>query len=107
MPPTLEARTADRAIACLRKAIEELAAGLSSGVMARMKPITGMADCCARAASGHAVAPPSSVMNLRRSYVEHGLPSGIRCASLPQAQDVPKAPLSFRSGQRGAFSAMR
>jgi hypothetical protein len=27
MPPTLEAHTADRAIACLRKAIEELAAG--------------------------------------------------------------------------------
>jgi hypothetical protein len=27
MPPTLEARTADRAIASLRKAIEELAAG--------------------------------------------------------------------------------
>jgi hypothetical protein len=27
MRPTLEARTADRAIACLRKAIEELAAG--------------------------------------------------------------------------------
>ena len=27
MLPTLEARTADRAIACLRKAIEELAAG--------------------------------------------------------------------------------
>jgi hypothetical protein len=29
MQPTLEARTADRAIACLRKAIEELAAGRS------------------------------------------------------------------------------
>jgi hypothetical protein len=27
MPPTPEARTADRAIACLRKAMEELAAG--------------------------------------------------------------------------------
>jgi hypothetical protein len=27
MPPTLEALTADRAIACLRRAIEELAAG--------------------------------------------------------------------------------
>jgi hypothetical protein len=27
MPPTLEARIADRAIACLRKALEELAAG--------------------------------------------------------------------------------
>ena len=26
MPPTLEARTSDRAIACLRRAIEELAA---------------------------------------------------------------------------------
>ena len=26
VPPTLEARTADRAIACLRRAIEELAA---------------------------------------------------------------------------------
>src|SRR5262249_55207228 len=30
-------------------------------------PITGMAGCCARAASGHAAAaPPSSVMNVRR-----------------------------------------
>jgi hypothetical protein len=47
------------------------------------------------------------VIELALSYVEHGLPSGTRRASLPQAQDVPKAPLSFRSGQRGAFSAMR
>ena len=30
------------------------------------KPITGIAGCCARAASGHAAAPPSSVMNSRR-----------------------------------------
>ena len=29
-------------------------------------PITGIAGCCARAASGHAAAPPSSVMNSRR-----------------------------------------
>jgi hypothetical protein len=30
-------------------------------------PITGIAGCCARAASGHATAaPPSSVMNSRR-----------------------------------------
>jgi hypothetical protein len=29
---------------------------------------------------------------LASSYVEHGLPSGTRCASLPQAQDAPKAP---------------
>jgi hypothetical protein len=31
------------------------------------KPTTGIADCCARAASGHAAAePPTSVMNSRR-----------------------------------------
>jgi len=30
-------------------------------------PITGIADCCARAASGHvAAAPPINVMNSRR-----------------------------------------
>src|SRR5438552_2696372 len=28
--------------------------------------ITGIAGCCASAASGHAAAPPSSVMNVRR-----------------------------------------
>jgi len=34
---------------------------------ASMKPITGIAGCCARAASGHATAaPPASVMNSRR-----------------------------------------
>jgi hypothetical protein len=29
-------------------------------------PITGSDACCARAASGHAAAPPSKVMNSRR-----------------------------------------
>jgi hypothetical protein len=29
-------------------------------------PITGIAGCCARAASGHVAAPPTSVMNSRR-----------------------------------------
>jgi hypothetical protein len=40
-----------------------------------INPITGMAGCCARAASGHALAaighaaaPPSSVMNWRRFH---------------------------------------
>jgi hypothetical protein len=36
------------------------------GVLCR-NPTTGIAGCCARAASGHAAAaPPSSVMNSRR-----------------------------------------
>jgi hypothetical protein len=33
---------------------------------ANRTPITGIADCCARTAIGHAAAPPSSVMNARR-----------------------------------------
>jgi hypothetical protein len=38
----------------------------AEGVL-RSKPTTGIADCCARAAIGHAAAaPPSSVMNSRR-----------------------------------------
>ena len=32
------------------------------------KPITGIVGCCARAASGHAAAPPRSVMNSRRIH---------------------------------------
>jgi hypothetical protein len=31
-------------------------------------PITAIAACCARAASGHVAAPPMSVMNSRRSF---------------------------------------
>jgi hypothetical protein len=31
-----------------------------------MNPITGMAGCCACAATGNAAAPPSRVMKLRR-----------------------------------------
>ena len=40
-------------------------------------PITGIADCCARAASGHAAAaPPSSVMNSRRCSFDHLVGAG-------------------------------
>ena len=41
------------------------------GMLAMRNPITGIAGCCARAASGHAAAaPPSSVMNSRR-LIDH------------------------------------
>jgi hypothetical protein len=33
--------------------------------------MTGIAVCCARAASGHAAAPPSSVMNSRRFTAQY------------------------------------
>ena len=32
-------------------------------------PVTGLVDCCAPAASGHAAAPPTRAMNLRRLMV--------------------------------------
>ena len=49
----------------LAKCIGEV--GKSAAVCPLRNPITGIAGCCARAASGHAAAaPPSSVMNERR-----------------------------------------
>src|SRR6266404_1870147 len=39
---------------------------VSSGDLALRYPISGICGCCARAASGHAVAPPMSAVNSRR-----------------------------------------
>jgi hypothetical protein len=39
---------------------------LPRGVAALTNPITGIAGCCVRAASGHAAAPPKNVMDSRR-----------------------------------------
>src|SRR5262249_36489385 len=41
----------------------------SAAEAASRSPITGIGCCCARAASGHAAAPPTSVMNSRRLIV--------------------------------------
>ena len=52
----------------------------SAAVVLLRNPITGIAGCCARAASGHAAAaPPSSVMNSRRS---HSITSSARASSV-------------------------
>jgi hypothetical protein len=51
--------------------------GHSAGDALPRKPITGIADCCARAAGGHAAAPPSSVMNSRRLMSNTALPLAI------------------------------
>src|SRR6266540_6275360 len=46
----------------------------------RRNPMTGIAACCALAASGHvAAAPPSSVMNWRRLMQAVIRPSSRRC----------------------------
>jgi hypothetical protein len=44
-------------------------------------PTTGMAGCCARAASGHAAAPPSATSNSRRPMVTVIRPSRVRCVN--------------------------
>ena len=51
--PVLEALQEDRQNEVGEGSIDELL----------KDPITGIAVCCARAARGHAAAPPSSVMN--------------------------------------------
>src|SRR5215211_5484594 len=48
---------------------------MASGDLVSRKPITGIADCCARAVSGHAAAPPRSVMNSRRLMLIMGISS--------------------------------
>ena len=50
-------------------------------------PITGIAGCCARAASGHAAAPPSSVMNSRRFTADASRASD-RKDSTPDRQET-------------------
>jgi hypothetical protein len=47
----------------LRNAVTKNAMPLDDPLF--MNPTTGIADCCARAASGHAGAPPSTAMNER------------------------------------------
>src|SRR5215472_7244604 len=42
---------------------------IASGDLGSRSPITGIAACCARAASGHGAAAPTSVMNARRLIV--------------------------------------
>ena len=60
-----------------------------SGDVGSRNPITGIAGCCARAASGHAAAaPPSSVMNSRRL---HSITSSARASSESAALSRPSA----------------
>src|SRR6516225_9474450 len=52
-------------------------------------PITGIAACCARAASGHTTAPPTRVMKSRRLMPDIGVPPAsalpvYRTLNLPQ-----------------------
>ena len=50
--------------------------GILSGDLPLIHPITGIAGCCARAASGHAAAPPRRVMNSRVASFDHLVGAG-------------------------------
>src|SRR5258707_6342771 len=62
-----------------------------SGDPLRRKPITGIVACCARAASGHAAAALTSVMNSRRLM-----------AWAPSQVPLPIIPVGDRHGRRFA-----
>src|SRR6516165_2398209 len=70
-----------------------------AAVASRRNPTTGIAGCCARAASGHAAAePPSSVMNLRRCNRSDGI--------VLTVSPGPIAGYRFRRGQSAGSSAV-
>ena len=58
-------------------------------------PTTGIAACCAHAASGHAAAPPSSVMNSRR----------LICAPSAEDRTLPHRPRKSRVMHHSKFGS--
>ena len=61
-------------------------------------PITGMTGCCARAATGHAAAPPSATSNSRRPMVTVIRPSRARCVNGTIARHR-RAVFTFKQGR--------
>jgi hypothetical protein len=51
------------------------------------KPITGIADCCARAASGQAMAPPAAAINSRR-FMDRPRPRGASHSTTSSARAI-------------------
>src|SRR5262249_30680618 len=69
-------------------------------------PITGIAVCCARAASGHAAAPPSAASNSRRPMVTVIRPSRARCVEGRIARRE-RAVFTFAEGWTAALAAQQ
>ena len=56
-------------------------------------PITGIFDCCAPAASGHAsAAPPSSVMNVRRFIISASRTADRKDGTTPMLRETAALP---------------
>src|SRR5215467_5128020 len=58
----------------------------SPGARAPTNPITGVADCCARAASGHAVAEPTIPLTKSRRRIAFAQGLGLRRLRLTMMQ---------------------
>jgi hypothetical protein len=69
-------------------------------------PITGIAGCYARAASGHVVAPPSSVMNSRHLMGAYPKAKDRRIIAGQGRASQQKRAAHVRSGSNSALSAM-
>jgi hypothetical protein len=77
---------------------------LSSGTPGYTNPITGIADCCALVASGHAAAaPPSAASNSRRPTATVIRPSRVSCVNgtIPRHK---RAVFTFKEGKMLEFA---
>ena len=88
----------------------------SAGVLETSSPIVGsFPACCARAASGHAAAPPSSVMNSAAQSFDHLVGAGeysVEALSRPSAFAVLRLITSSYlvgacTGRSAGFSPLR
>src|SRR5262249_47996723 len=74
---------------------------LASRSVPLSKPITGIAVCCARAASGHATAVPSAASNSRRPMVTVMRPSRARVRRKDNDNTPPACSLQVKGGKDG------
>src|SRR5262249_27676814 len=77
--------------------------GTNFQVLHHWNPTTGIAGCCARAASGHAAAaPPSAASNSRRPMVTVIRPSRARCVEGTIARHERAVPNGAATGAGGS-----
>jgi hypothetical protein len=69
----------------------------TSGDALLRNPTTGIAGCCARAASGHAAAPPSSVMKSRRFTAQYSRASDGNDSTPQLRQETVRCGISLRA----------
>src|SRR5262249_8793768 len=78
-----------------------------AGVLAPRKPMVGsFPGCCARAASGHAAAPPSAASNCRRPMVTVIRPSRARCVKVTVPRHERGVFFAFKEGRNSRWGCV-